>query len=119
MEELTIVRKSDLSTLGLYRKLWSMGWVAAGVVGLGCAFACGRAYTYDLHVRQLQKLRSEIEHIREEQGRGTAALEKAWANQQDGIRLIVNWAEYVRQREDISHQNLNGKTGQFLTQKSQ
>lgn len=101
MERHLIVYEPELRRLQLFRKYWLAGWIAGALVTVGGAFAVGRAVAYGQAMDEVAAAHQEIERLTEEQRKTTAAFVTAWENQQEGIKLVTSWAQYIKDRDDL------------------
>lgn len=102
LEPVVAVPEALLRRGRFYSRFWIAGWVV-GLVSAG--FCGGMAVSYDRSMKRVSEANREIREVHDELAVTTAALAKAWEDQRSSIRLIVSWAEYVKEREDLSKQN--------------
>lgn len=77
--------------------------VIAAVVG--GAFFSGQAVAYHQARRDISDLTKEIERVKDEQAKVTDAFVTAWENQQSGIRMVSDWARFIKERDEIHQFN--------------
>lgn len=109
MDSLTIVERKYLAKLQKRAGAWKVGWVMA-LVMLG--FACLAMYGDHQLVKRFNELNKEFKELQEKQKQvdidqkaTTLAFVTAWENQQSGIRLVISWADYIKQREELGNYN--------------
>ena len=90
-------------------KIWWSGWVAAlilvGVVG----YLSGRVTMALEAQRELEFLISEVAKVQAEQMVVNESYVKAWKNQQDTSKLLISWAQYIKERDEIITENKSGQ----------
>lgn len=100
-EPVAVVPRSALARGQRLRKLWLAGWIFGLVAVVGGAFSAGQAVAYRRSMRELAEARQEIQRVTELQSKETASFVKAWEDQRHGIDLVVTWATWLKDREDL------------------
>ena len=100
--ELIIVEKEEHEDLKQRSRLWWSGWVAAAIAFLIAAVLIVGALGV---MRQLRAQAQVIDDLNERQRLVMKAQAETWQQQHDNIKLITGWAQYVRERAEISADN--------------
>lgn len=100
--ELIIVEKEEHEDLKKKSGLWWTGWVAATIAFLIAALLIVGALGV---MRQLRAQAQVIDDLNERQRLVMKAQVETWQQQHDNIKLITGWAQYVRERAEISSEN--------------
>jgi hypothetical protein len=100
--ELMIIERRQFARLSRQARFWWAGWVTASfsLLVTACLLVAGLRVARDIRGQ-----RAMIEELNDRQAEVTRAQVAAWENQQSAIRLITSWAEYVKDRTEISADN--------------
>ena len=104
-----IVSSIDHGKLETRAKFWWSGWVTSvALVGV-VSYMAGRNIESLRSTRELQMLTAEVRNVQVDQKDVNDAFVKAWSHQASTARMLISWAEYVKQRDDIIAENKGGQ----------
>lgn len=104
-EPVIIVPQSAVERGIFMRRILVAGWVFGLLALLTTAFMAGQVTAYHKATKEMAVAREQIAQLQAQQVQITAALAKAWEDQRNGINLVTSWASYIKDREDLVHQN--------------
>lgn len=115
-DQLLIVPEKYLLKVEKRALAWRVGWIAALVMA---CFLGMVLYTDHILIERFNKLNKEFKELQESQKKvdisqkqTTIAFVQAWENQQEAIKTVVAWGEYIKERDDLSKHN--GSSGPKL-----
>lgn len=103
-----IVSAVEHARLQFRAKIWWSGWAAAILLVGAVGYMVGRV-SMALEARdELERLLDDVAKVQAEQRIINGSFIKAWENQRETARLVISWADYIKQRDEIILENNSG-----------
>ena len=77
----------------------------------------GSGGAYRRAVKDIEKAKEDLVKVQSEQEHLTASFVIAWEVQQQSTRLVVSWAEYLKQRDDLVSLNKKSIPYEFVVRR--
>lgn len=114
MEPVIIVEARHIVRLGQFEKLWKVGWIVALLAFVATAVQSTRLYEAHQKAKELSTLMAQVKAVQADQTKINETYVQAWNNQQETTNLVVSWAQYIKERQDMSNQNRQNAPALFV-----